>query len=402
MGLSLKVPGSFLLVFIHLVWIGNLCPAYSQQKEPKADLSPIHTAIPLLTIAPDARSSGMGDNGLTREPDVFSQYWNPAKYPFCAAPSGIGLSYTPWLRKWMNDMALISFSSYFHPDRSGQQAIGCSVRYFNLGEIRGMEDEAGGERPSLYPYELAIDISYSRRLSPSFSLGMTFRYLRSDMGIHITEEVSPANGFSIDLAGYGEKYILHQGVESLWNWGFNISDIGTRISYDGGKTYQFLPAMLRLGTGFLYPLNRDNRLGLYFGIHKYLVPSLPVYTGTTSGEKALYEEKLDKYNRMSSLKGVITSFSDAPGGFREELKELIFSAGTEYSYDQRLFFRAGYYHENKFKGNRQYLTVGAGILFKGIQADVSYLVSTVRDNPLDQTLRFSLSLDIQGIKEWLY
>lgn len=249
---------------------------YAQEASIKTTLSPIHTAVPSLTIAPDARGSGIGDASLTSVPDVWSQYWNPAKYSFTHLPAEVGFSYTPWLKKWVNDMALLSLGGYRQLENRTGQAIAFSMRYFSLGEIPGGMDETGGILPAVTPYETAFDLSYSRKLSPGFGVAVTLRYIRSDMGGGL-QDIQPANAFSADLAGYGETYFLLAEAEALWSWGFHIANVGTRISYDGGATNFFLPALLKIGNGILYPLNRENHIGFYFDIHKYLVPSLPVY-----------------------------------------------------------------------------------------------------------------------------
>ncbi|MCD7930985.1 MAG: type IX secretion system outer membrane channel protein PorV [Tannerellaceae bacterium] len=350
---------------------GNM---YGQESELKTSLSPPQTAIPSLTVAPDARSSGMGDAGIASEPDTYSQHWNPAKYSFTYSSKGIGISYTPWLRKWVKDMHLLYAAGYIRFGREGEQALATSVRYFSLGEINGMQNDTGMDIPPLYPYEMAIDVSYSRKLSRNFSLATAVRYVRSDMGIKVNEERYATNAVCIDLAGYGEHYFIRHRAEYLWSWGFHIANVGNRVSYDGGLTYLFLPATLRIGAGLLYPLSRVNHLGIYFDIHKYLVPSSP------------------ESNSWSSFKGIVHSFSDIQPSF---------SWGVEYRFENRLFLRTGYYHENKRKSNRQYVTGGAGVLFRGFQVDISYLMATGKNNPLDSTLRLSLSFEIEEIRKLL-
>ncbi|MCC8095159.1 MAG: type IX secretion system outer membrane channel protein PorV [Tannerellaceae bacterium] len=369
------------------------------QAQEKTDFAPINTAVPSLSIAPDARAGAMGDNGVATEPDINSQYWNPAKYAFQYSKAGVSMSYTPWLRKLVNDVALAYLAGYYKIGQYDNQAIGASIRYFSLGEIASYTNEnPNGAQYTMNPYEMAFDISYSRKLSESFSMAVAFRYIRSDMGVSEEEDMVPGNAFAADIAGYGEKYVFIGGGESLWSYGFNISNIGSKISYDGGNTNQFLPAMLKVGTGILYPLDDYNTLGVYLDVSKYLVPSLPKNTGTTDEEKEEYERLKEKYNSMSSISGAFKSFSDAPGGFSEELKEIMLSIGAEYSYNNQFFVRGGYFYENQNKGNRQYFSLGAGFRMSVFQIDAAYLISTVASNPLDQTLRFSLSFDMDGIK----
>ncbi len=367
--------------------------SWAQEK----DFSPINTAVPSLSIAPDARGGAMGDNGVASGSDIASQYWNPAKYAFNYSSAGVGLSYTPWLRKLVNDVALAYLSGFYKIGQNDNQAIGASLRYFTLGEIPINQNP--GEPVSYYmnPYEMAIDVSYSRKLSESYSMAVALRYIRSDMSDQ-SGEMGAGNSYAADVAGYLEKYVILGNSESLWTFGFNVSNIGTKISYDGGETNQFIPTTLRVGTGLLYPLDDYNRLGLYFDISKYLVPSLPMNRGTTPEEEQDYDDLVEEYNNMSFMKGIFRSFSDAPGGFKEELQEINFSIGAEYSYNDQFFVRGGYYYENPNKGNRQYFSMGAGFRMSVFQLDAAYLISTVPSNPLDQTLRFSLSFDMDGIK----
>lgn len=364
----------------------------------KTTFSPLKTAVPSLSIAPDARSGGMGDNGVSTTPDIASQYWNPAKYAFHTSRSGVQIGYTPWLRKLVNDVALANLSGFYKIGHADNQALGASLRYFSLGEIVDLNEDLGAAGMRYNPYELAFDVSYSRKLSEQFSMAVALRYIRSDMNFHDdNSEMTAGNAFAADIAGYLENYVYLGRSEALWSFGFNISNIGTKISYDGGTTNQFLPTNLKVGTGLLYPINDVNTLGLYVDLNKYLVPSYPTRRTGESDEK--FESRKNKYNDMSSIEGIFRSFSDANGGFSEELKEINLSVGLEYVYNQQFSLRTGYYHENKMKGNRQYFSFGAGFKMSIFQLDAAYLVSTVQNNPLDQTLRFSLSFDTDGIKD---
>lgn len=357
--------------------------------------SPINTAVPSLSIAPDARGGAMGDNGVASGSDVASQYWNPAKYAFNYSSAGFGLSYTPWLRKLVNDVALVYLSGFYKIGHNDNQAIGASLRYFTLGEV-GIYNEIDHQAEYyLNPYELAVDVSYSRKLSESYSMAVALRYIHSDMSDQ-NSEMEAGSSFAADIAGYMEKYVVLGQSEAMWTFGFNISNIGTKISYDGGTRNQFIPTTLRLGTGLLYPLDDYNRIGVYFDISKYLVPTYPLQKSDESDDD--FDLRVQEYNSMSFMKGIFKSFSDAPNGFSEELKEINLSIGAEYSYDDKFFVRGGYYYENPNKGNRQYFSVGAGFRMSVFQLDAAYLISTVPSNPLDQTLRFSLSFDMDGIK----
>lgn len=368
------------------------------QGDGKDKFSPINTAVPALSIAPDARGGAMGDNGVATTPDVNSQYWNPAKYAFQYSKAGVSLSYTPWLRKLVNDVALAYLAGYYKLGNSDMQAIGASVRYFSLGEITENDEGSGEPINTTSPYEMAFDVSYSRKLSEYYSMAVALRYIRSDMGTSADGESQAGDAFSADISGYMEKYVMLGSSECLWTFGFNVSNIGTKISFNGGETNQFLPTDLKIGTGLLYPIDEYNRLGLYVDLSKYLVPSLPMSKGTTEEEKVAYQKLKDDYNTMSPITGIFHSFSDAPGGFKGELEEIRASIGLEYSYNDQFFVRGGYYYENPNKGNRQYFSMGAGFRMSVFELNAAYLVSTVQSNPLDQTLRFSLSFDMDGIK----
>ncbi|MDR1097058.1 MAG: type IX secretion system outer membrane channel protein PorV [Tannerella sp.] len=369
--------------------------AQGADDDDKNQFSPLNTAVPSLSIAPDARGGGMGDNGAATLPDISSQYWNPSKYAFMESKAGVGLSYTPWMRKIVRDVAMAYLSGYYKLGQYDQHAIGASLRYFTLGEVP-LTDIGGNTYQNLNPYEMALDASYSIKLSEGFSLGVAMRYIRSDMGANAEDELRPGNSVAADLSGYGERYIILGSNECLWSGGFNISNMGNKVSYDGGTTNQFLPTNLRIGTGMLMPLDEYNQLGIYLDLNKYLVPSKPVRMDNETEDD--YQTRSDEYNDMKFMKGIFKSFSDAPGGFSEELKEINISIAAEYNYNSQFFVRAGYFYENRMKGNRQYFSAGAGFKMNVFQLDAAYLISTVQSNPLDQTLRFTLSFDMDGLK----
>lgn len=385
-----------------LLCLFGFCTAWNtlkaEDENKKTQFAPIHTAIPSLAIAPDARGGSMGDNGAATTPDVNSQYWNPAKYAFNYSKAGVSLSYTPWLRKLVNDVALINLAGYYKLGDSDLQAIGASVRYFSLGEVKDFTLEEGGTPMLVNPYEMAIDVSYSRKLSEAFSMAVALRFIRSDLSAPADENVMPDNAFAADIAGYLEKYVMLGNSESLWSFGFNVSNIGSKVSYNGGETNQFLPTTLRVGTGLLYPIDDYNHIGFYLDLSKYLVPSYPVKEGTTEEDIAKYDKAKEDYNNMSPITGIFKSFGDSPNGFKGELQEIMASIGMEYSYNEQFFLRGGYYYENQNQGNRQYFSLGAGFRMSVFQLDAAYLISTVQSNPLDQTLRFSLSFDMDGIR----
>lgn len=363
--------------------------AYAQD-----DVNPITTAVPSLVIAPDARGGGMGDAGVATAPDVYSQHWNPAKYAFNPSKAGFGLSYTPWLRKIINDVALVYGVGYYKLGNENNQAISASIRYFSIGDV-SITDGYGGFLNSVSPYEMAFDIGYSRKLTETFSGAVTVRYIRTDY-TGATEGTSAGNAFAADVAGYNESYITLGQSESLLSFGFNISNIGTKISTTGGPRNDFLPTNLRLGASLMYPMNDVSTLSFSLDLNKYLVPTPPVQReGETISD---FNDRMLKYRETNSISGIFKSFGDAPGGFSEELKEIMWSLGAEYDYDSKFRLRTGYFHENKMKGNRQYMSFGAGFKLNAFQLDVAYMLATAQQNPLDQTLRFSLGFDIDAMK----
>lgn len=371
----------------------------------KNDFNPVTTGVTSLSIAPDARGAAMGDIGAATDPDINSQYWNPSKYAFAYSHGAIGLSYTPWLRKLVNDIFLGSLAGYWKIGSQDNQAISASLRYFSLGEVN-TSTSGGGTGQSLNPYEMAFDLGYSRKLSEKFSMGVTFRYIFSDLGFsdsYAGDQSKGASAFAADISGYFTTYPIIGRNECQWSWGWNISNIGTKVSYNNGENPAFLPTNLRLGTTFTFPLADYHNLSLSLDFNKLLVPTRPResdYDDTPEGQVE-YLNALEDWQNMSPITGIFKSFSDAPGGFKEELREINYSIGAEYSYNQQFFLRAGYYHESQFKGNRQYFGIGAGFSLNVVRLDASYMMATAQTSPLDQTLRFTLTFDMDGLREIL-
>lgn len=371
----------------------------------KNDFNPVTTGVTSLSIAPDARGAAMGDIGAATDPDINSQYWNPSKYAFAYSQGAIGLSYTPWLRKLVNDIFLGSLAGYWKIGSQDNQAISASLRYFSLGEVN-TSTSGGGTGQSLNPYEMAFDLGYSRKLSEKFSMGVTFRYIFSDLGFsdsYAGDQSKGASAFAADISGYFTTYPIIGRNECQWSWGWNISNIGTKVSYNNGENPAFLPTNLRLGTTFTFPLADYHNLSLSLDFNKLLVPTRPResdYDDTPEGQVE-YLNALEDWQNMSPITGIFKSFSDAPGGFKEELREINYSIGAEYSYNQQFFLRAGYYHESQFKGNRQYFGIGAGFSLNVVRLDASYMMATAQTSPLDQTLRFTLTFDMDGLREIL-
>lgn len=355
----------------------------------KDKFNPVSTAVNSLKIGPDARAGGLGDIGAATDPDVNSQAWNPAKYPFCISRAGIAVNYTPWLRKIVNDIDLAYVAGYM---RLGDYtAISSSLRYFSLGEVDA------GENMSIKPYEMAFDIGVSRMLSENFSAAIALRYIRSDLSGNYSDDTKPGNAFAADVAMYYNKYVVMGSRECQLGLGLNISNIGSKMKFGDENTY-FIPTNLRLGVNYLIPINEYNKIAFGLDLNKLLVPTMPRQKDDESGED--YQQRLQKdYFDMSPITGIFKSFGDAPGGFSEELKEIQWSFGVEYTYNDKFILRAGYHDEDKDKGNRKYFTVGAGFRMNIFSIDAGYVLSTAASNPLDQTLRVSLAFDFDGIKD---
>lgn len=373
----------------------------------KNEFNPIETGVTSLSIAPDARGASMGDIGAATDPDANSQFWNPSKYAFAYSQGAVSLSYTPWLRKLVNDIFLANVAGYWKIGSSDNQAISASLRYFSLGEVNS-NDPSSVSTQSLHPYELSIDAGYSRKLSEKFSMGVVFRYIYSDLGFSTSyagDQTTGASAFAADISGYFTTYPIIGRNECQWSWGWNISNIGSKVNYDNGNSPAFLPTNLKLGTTFTFPVADYHNLAVSLDLNKLLVPARPrqsdyVDADGVEDERA-YLEALEDWQNMSPITGIFKSFSDAPGGAKEELREISYSIGAEYSYNQQFFLRAGYYHESQYKGNRQYFSIGAGFALNVLRLDAAYMIATAQTSPLDQTLRFSLTFDMDGIRELL-
>ena len=372
----------------------------------------ITTGVPFLLIASDARAASMGDMGVATSVDTYSQFWNPSKYVFSETKSGFGLSYTPYLSKLVNDISLGNLT-YFNRINE-RSAFAVSLRYFSLGEIEIIQDEFSQaliEKPN----EMTMDISYSLRLADQFSMGVALRYLRSDLRIQAVDETAKAaSSYAVDISAYyqGEEQ-SYGDVDGRWRAGMIIQNLGPKIKYDESGRETFLPTNLRLGAGFDFLLDQYNKVSVTAEFAKLLVPTPPVlgyeYNYTDNNENGVYDEGIDElgdqttgdlvvYNGQTTdvdfLSGVFQSFSDAPGGFSEELKEFTWALGAEYVYDDSFALRAGYFNESEDKGARKFLALGAGFKFSGTRVDLSYLFSASRvPSPLENTLRFSLTFD---------
>jgi len=368
--------------------------ALQAQSSPKDAFNPLIVGVPSLTIAPDARGGAMGDLGAATDPDIYSQYWNIAKYPFAYSKAGIGLSYTPWLKRLVNDIDLVYLSGYYKVGNSDRSAVSASLRYFSLGQIN-MTDWNGATIQAVNPYEMAFDVGYSLQTSESFSIGTAIRFIYSDLGTGVEEDMYPGYAWAADIGAYYHKYVMIGNAESLLGLGINASNIGSKISYDQNTTSNFIPTNLRLGGSLLFPMDDYNKIAFNLDLNKYMIPTPPNTEGMSAEDK---QSALNQYKAISPISGIFQSFYKAPGGAAEKFREIMWSVGTEYSYTDQFFLRGGYYYENPTKGNRQYFSLGAGFKLTAFQLDVAYLISTVPSNPLDQTLRFSLSFDMDGLR----
>lgn len=366
--------------------------------------NPVYTGVTSLSIAPDSRAGALGDVGCATDPyfDVNNQFWNPSKYPFTKSTGGVSLCYTPWLRKLVKDIDLAYLSGYGKLD--DYSALSASLTYFSLGEVIA-------DSYTIRPYEMAVDFDYSRMLSQTFSAAVGLRFIYSDLQYDYVDDVTPGKAFSADISMYYNNYVGIGRRDCMLGLGMNISNIGSKISYDGGQTNQFIPTNLRLGASLLIPIDDYNAFSINVDANKLLVPTKPTYAQfmdeehpgetddkyTYASEYATWLESTG-YNDISPISGIFKSFGDAPGGVGEELREIYWGVGVEYIYNDQFFVRAGYHYEDQYKGNRKYFSVGAGFRMSVFSLDAAYLVSAAPSNPLDQTLRFSLSFDMDGIK----
>ena len=365
----------------------------------KEIFNPVRTSVTSQTIAPDARSAGMGDVGAATDADVYSQFWNPAKYPFAISRAGVGLSYTPWLRQLVNDIGLAYMSGYY---RIGDYAaISAGIRYFSLGEVSTYDGSGGsGSAPTLTirPYEMSADVAYSLMLSEKFSIAAGVRWIYSDLTYSYTDNTTPGSAFAADLGMYYQNYVNIGQRECQLGIGMNISNIGSKITMGEDANSEFIPTNLRLGASLMIPIDEYNRFTIAADANKLLVPTYPHQNEGESTED--YQRRVQKdYYDVSSIGGIFKSFGDAPGGFKEELEEINLSVGAEYVYHDQFSVRAGYHHESANKGNRKYFTVGAGFKMSAFTLDAGYVIATAKSNPLDQTMRFSLTFDMDGLKD---
>ena len=378
-------------IFVCLIAAILSVMAMAQGSEMTERFNPEIYGVTSLAIAPDARAGSMGDMGVATDADANSQYWNCAKYPRNIARAGVSASYTPWLRKIVTGINLANVSGFY---RIGDySAVSASFRYFGMGEVPTKEGDY-----SFSPYEMAIDVAYSRMLTRTFSMGVALRFILSNMNYDPAQEAATGKAFAADISMYRQGYFMIGNRECSMSWGLSLNNIGSKLNM-GNSTYaEFLPATLRLGVNMTVPINEYNRFSFGAEVYKLCIPTKPVQGEEESGED--YQKRLEEdYYSVSSIAGVFKSFGDAPGGFAEEFQELRWSFGAEYTYNDRFMLRAGYHYESPHKGNRQYFTVGAGLHLSVFTVDAAYCIATAQGNPLDQTMRFSLGFDLDGMKD---
>ncbi|MBT3560950.1 type IX secretion system outer membrane channel protein PorV [Flavobacteriaceae bacterium] len=367
-------------ITLSLILILNVIYLFSQERRV------ITTAVPFLMISADARASGLGEQGVATSPDAFSQHWNPAKYVFLDNASGVGVSYTPYLSKLVSDVFLANINYYnIINERSSWST---SFKYFSLGDIDILQNPQ--DIPYLEnPNEFTLDGSYILKLNDYFSMGVTGRFLMSDVKLQsVDSDSSSANSFAVDISGFYQSDVkAYQNFNGLWRFGFNISNLGPRMKYEELGKKNFIPTNLKLGSAFDFIFDSSNKLSINLELNKLLVPS-PSIPILNSNDQIIGYNQAD----VTFLSGLFKSFGDAPDGFSEELKEITLALGLEYTYDDSFALRLGYFGENENKGARKYITFGTGFKLEDINLDLSYLLSTSSViSPLENTLRFSFT-----------
>lgn len=366
------------------------------------DYNVISTAVPFMMIAPDARSSAMGDVGVSTSPDVYSMHWNPAKYAFIEEDFSVGLAYSPWLRSLVNDMniAYLAASKRVSP----KATVAASLRYFSLGDIN-YTGQGGSDLGTYSPNEWAMDVTYSRKLGNYISGAVAGRFIYSDLTQGVLDYSKPAISVAADIAVFYTRDVYwFKDMDAVFSWGVSINNIGSKMNYNEASLKKdFIPTNLRFGPTLKLDIDDFNSLAFSVDINKLLVPTPPIYMKDSLGS-IIYDGtdpmiESGKNNEVGPIQGMIQSFFDAPGGFKEELKEFTLGVGAEYWYNKTFNVRAGFFHESKMKGNRRYVTLGAGLRYNVFGLDVSYLVpvnntATSGTNPLENTLRFSLTINI--------
>jgi hypothetical protein len=389
------------IVLLLMALSGNTI-LFSQQST--RQLNAIQTVVPFLTIAPDSRAGGMGDAGVATSPDVYSMHWNPAKFAFIDGNAGLGISYAPWLRNLVPDINIAYLTGYKRIDT--RQVFAASLIYSSLGRV-SITDDYGNWQRDINPNEFAIDAAYARLFTENLSGGITFRFIYSNLtsGFSSGSEVTKAGiSFAADISGYYQKKISLFSKDGQLGLGLNFSNIGTKMSYSTSQTADFIPMNMRLGTSATINLDNFNKITVSLDLNKLLVPTPPIYymAGELNAKgdtvHTATQIKAGKDPNVSVPVAIFQSFFDAPGGFMEELHEIIYSFGVEYWYNNQFALRSGYFYEDPSKGNRKYFTAGAGFRLKAFTLDFSYLMPIAQNNPLAHTLRFSIAFDFNALR----
>lgn len=390
-----------------VVFFSMKSQVYAQELEQsRLQLNTITTAVPFLLIAPDSRSGAMGDVGVASSPDANSMHWNVSKMAFVEKEMGVSISFSPWLRALVPDINLSYVSGYKKIGKD--KAIGASLRYFSLGDIK-FTDDLGNAIGDFNPAEFAFDMGFSQKFGDRFSGGIAARYIFSNLtgGIDVSGSNSQAGkSFAVDVSGFytnDDVEIFEQ--EAILNLGVNISNIGAKISYTADAVEDFIPINMRVGQSLTFVLDDYNSFSILTDLNKLLVPTPPNYATDESGDPIIDQvtgERVIESGKnpdVGIVAGMLQSFSDAPNGFSEELREFNISAGVEYLYNKQFAVRTGYFHESATKGNRKYFTAGLGLKLSVFSIDFSYLISVTQQNPLANTVRFSLMFDFDDFKK---
>ena len=378
-----------ILMLLQTLFFYIPCSSQTLPNGQQLEYNPVLTAVPFLTITPDARHSAMGDAGAATTADANAQYWNGAKGIFAESTYGVSFSYAPWLTQLVKGINLSCLSGYYK--LNANEVIGSSLRYFAIGDVQ-ITDHTGTTERTVSPNEFAFDIGYSRRLSEKWSGGVSMRYIRSDLSSGSSDYKSKAgNGFASDISFYYRKdWVGKNNQESYRTFGIQVSNIGTKISYDNGRHEGFIPANLRIGTGFGRKLAENHSVLFAIDINKLLVPTPRRVAGSNDNDEIVMVT--DSHSNQSSLEGIFSSFGDAPGGFGEELKEITAGLGAEYSFKEQFMLRGGYFYEHPYKGNRNYFSAGIGVKFNAFGLDLSYLVPNGgANNAMSNTFHFTLT-----------
>jgi hypothetical protein len=388
--LNLRFISLIFVISISLTAVGQSLPTGQEVR-----YNPISTAVPFLTITPDSRHGAMGDVGVATSPDANSQYLNPSKYAFTEGKFGFSLSYTPWLRQLVSDINLAYLSGYYRIDNN--QVIASSLRFFSMGDIT-LTGQDQNTLATVSPSEFALDFSYSRKLSDKLSGGIALRYIRSDLSGGIGEVAySPGNAFATDVSFYYINRWGGEGTSKSFAAGINLSNIGSKISYDQGSNKEFLPANMRLGASFTKEFDNYNSFSISMDLNKLLVPTPKTQLIYMNDGSVIVLP--DNTSNKSVISSIFGSFTDAPGGLKEELQEITISTGVEYWYNKQFALRAGYFGEAQNKGNRKFFTAGVGVKMNIAAIDFSYVIPVQRNNPLANTIRFTLLFDMDSFSK---